>query len=273
MADRVQITSRDRELFELLARARWLSTRQIQGHFFRGRSTNVVSKRMKKLNRGGYIKSVRRGFAEEQFHKLGLRAVALLDDVRVIVPRRLPAQLKHMSDINSIRLKLDEERQLRDFPLRGFWSESELKIVGHAWPVVPDAIAAILVRNTVKYLAVEIDEGTENPGLVVDKLEHYRDSGMAAEGIVAVLVCVSGWPRTRALVRALFGRDWSEGPQCFLTDIDKFRGLSIASQVFVDLATLSADQEPCVVSLNGIIGCPDSLSCREDKQKSVSGCK
>ena len=249
----VQITRRDRELIELLGRARWLSTAQIQRRFFPGKSSNAVQKRMRILNRVGYIRSVARGMSDEHFHKLGRKAAALLNSDQLVVPRRLPVQLKHMSDVNCVRLAFEEERRLRRFPLEGFWSESELKSVEHAWPVVPDGVAAVMVKESVKYLAIEVDEGTESPRLVRDKLDHYRDAGMASEGFVAVLIYAAGWPRVRSLVRILFGRDWTTGPPGFLGDVEQLCAPSGSSQKLISLAELDQKDGPSLASLQEVL--------------------
>ena len=246
----VQLTVRDRELFNLLAKARWLSTSQVRRRFFPDVSANAVNKRLRKLTQAGYLYRVRPGLTAECFYRLAQKARGLCPDQSIVLPRSLPVHLMHFTHINDVRLWL-EAQVSQGLPLHEFWSECELKSVGQTWPVVPDGLAALALDGRVSLLAFEVDEGTEQPRLVLDKLIRYQAQREVEFRVVVVFA--SSWARIRVLIKTLYGREWS-GLTCLIGDIQRLQSLSVNSPALVDLNTLDEPDGPSLVSLSEMLG-------------------
>ena len=198
-----------------------------------------------------YLYRMRHGLTEECFYRLSHRACGLVSDEDVVVPRSLPVHLTHFAHINDVRLWLEAQASSGGLPLQGFWSECELKTVGQTWPVVPDGLAALALDGRVSLLAVEVDEGTEQPRLVLDKLIRYQEQREVDFQLVVVFA--SSWARIRVLIKTLYGRDWS-GLTCLIGDIQLLQSLSLTSPAFVDLNTLDEPDGPSLVSLSEMLG-------------------
>tara|TARA_B100000315_G_C14408720_1_gene509959 strand:- start:263 stop:712 length:450 start_codon:yes stop_codon:yes gene_type:complete len=145
-----------------------------------------------------------------------------------------------------------------------------LKTVGHDWRVVPDGVAVVGVEDAITYLAIEVDEGTENPRTVSEKLNQYRDS-VRGVGFDAVLIYAVGWPRIRSLVRVLFDWDWSRGPAAFIGDVTQLHRRTTEPHQLINGPELHNDK-PSLVTVGQAIGCPDRVSPRQDSKRTSSHC-
>jgi hypothetical protein len=169
-----------------LASAGWLTTRQIRDYFFPRKSTNAVSKRLRKLIEGNYLAMVRTSSTEQGLYRLaGQGKLALLEQTEcsekeVSIPIHLPRKFKHFTAINDLRYYFEQTIESAGIHLLYFFSEREL---GHyyahphlisdsiivllkGYKIIPDALAKIRTNhegNTRELsLAIEYDAGTEH---------------------------------------------------------------------------------------------------------------
>ena len=259
------ITDRDRAIFELLARARWLSTAQIHRRFFGGRSPNATNKRLRKLVESGCLVIRRPDRTAEAYFRLAGAARMFFDDA-VTIPRRLPRQLNHHRRINDLRLWFLQQRDEHGLLLDYFAAEWELKTVDHGWTTVPDAVVAAKPAGAAAAnVAVEVDCGTENVSVVTAKLRSYATGQLA---FPFVLIAAPGWRRMRSIVRDLYADGESIG-SVFVLDLDRLHDVSIHDQVFISMDARQ-DTSPIVTSMARALGCPDRLSCRQETSEAVS---
>lgn len=256
------VMPRDRELFDLLGRARWLSTSQVQRRFFAGRSANAVNKRLRKLVRAGFLRCVRPGMADEQWFRLGPAA-----QIEADIPSRLPAHLEHFSGINDVRLWLENMRVRELLPVGEFLAEWELKTVGQGWPVVPDGV--VFTNEQGVLIAFEMDCSTENPRMLASKLRRY---GAAGRDIEAVVIVATSWPRLRSITKVLLEEDAAAAVRCLLTERTRLVQASAQAKVFVDVGALALGEGAELVSAEEFITCPVGISCREEGLDGVSAC-
>jgi DNA-binding PadR family transcriptional regulator len=182
----VEITERDLEIFRKLNAAGWLSTGQLLNYFFRGKSANAVSKRLRKLVRDGYLTYARVGSTEPAYYRLAakgkliLAANSLLEEPDIQIPKRLPTNLSHFSRINDLRLHFEEGASQAGVRLLYFFSDQELRryLVGRETiadnliqeikdrKLFPDGLCRIRMEDRDPErgvtLALEYDAGTEN---------------------------------------------------------------------------------------------------------------
>jgi hypothetical protein len=250
----VAITPRDRALLGLLARARWLSTAQIQRRFFPGKSANAVNKRMRRLMQAGLLAGVRPQRTVEQWYRLA-RGAAVVLAIDLVLPRRLPAQLAHLSHINDVRSWFDVQAERGALPRLTVVAEWEFKQPDSRWTVIPDALVVLDTAAGHLAMAIEVDSGTELPNLVADKLRRYGQlqPGDGRLGFAAVLIMASGWPRLRRLIQALYPQAATGKLPCILTDIDRLVQASPDTRIFVDLGALDPSQPDMLVSFTQLI--------------------
>jgi hypothetical protein len=128
----VKLTQRDLEIFEALKSAGWLTTTQIQRSFFSGRTTNAVSKRLRKLSEGRYIAMSRTSSTETGVYRLaGQGKLALIQhsgvsEEDVTIPTQIPRKLGHFAAINDLRFYFEQISLDDKAPLLFFFSEREL---------------------------------------------------------------------------------------------------------------------------------------------------
>lgn len=258
------ITKRDRELFQLLAAARWLSTRQVHRRFFPSRSVNAVNKRLRKLVDGGFLRMSRPDRTAEAYVRLGSASRSLLDGA-VTIPKRLPKHLEHFRRINDVRLWFLQQQDSHGLPLTRFAAEWEFRNVGQAWPVVPDGLALLGVPEGRGSIAVEVDCATEPVALFRDKMRHYLDPDSRFRW---VLIGAPGWRRVRSLVRALYDTETGRGPTWLLVDLERLEDTSVSARGFIALNRPDDSDESVLVSVAEDWGCPDRLSGRQETQSS-----
>jgi hypothetical protein len=184
----VEITGRDLQLLQTLKAAGWLTTRQIQNHFFPGKSANAVCKRLRKLVAGKYLGIVRRSSTECAFYrlasqgKLALSEYLNLEPEEITITTQLPRKLNHFMGINDLRLAFGQLNGERGVKLVSFISERELSLYRHdpaensnvlprllqSYRIIPDALARIRITNQEGArdidVAIEFDAGTEHTG-------------------------------------------------------------------------------------------------------------
>ncbi len=264
------VTARDRGLFELLGRARWLSTAQIQRRFFPGKSLNAVNKRMRRLVRAQYLRRVRPTLMDQCYFRLtATGADRLRDDGgrSIGVPKRFPRQVSHFAAINDVRLWLDAQFA------RGaasFWAEWELKDLNRD-RIVPDGVALLRLDSGTRRLAIEVDLATENSQFLVQKMKTYDELALRRElPFDAVLVTATGWPRLRSLISACYRAGLPAGAlRLWFVELEQLAPGQLPG--LIDLAAVSESDRLSRHSLQSLLDeCPVGISCREDGQSSVS---
>ena len=184
----VQITPRDLQLLRKLNAAGWLTTRQIQRHFFPGVSANAVCKRLRKLIAGKYIGMARHNSTECALYRLaGQGKLTLvehfnLDAEEINIPTQVPRKLEHFTKVNDLRFSFEQLQGWSRASLLFFFSERELFFYRQhsgkasdpilrlleAYNIIPDALARIRIANQRVArdidIAVEYDAGTEQAG-------------------------------------------------------------------------------------------------------------
>jgi hypothetical protein len=138
----VALTRRDRELFELLSLARWLSSKQVHHCLFGARSLNAVKKRLRKRVNAGFLARRRPDRTSKAYFLLGIGASSIVSTVGDI-PRRLPNHLQHFRAINDVRLWFLRQHDEHALPLKRFAAEWEFRSVGRCWSFVPDGLAIL----------------------------------------------------------------------------------------------------------------------------------
>jgi hypothetical protein len=199
----VKLTERDMRLLQTLNAAGWLTTRQIQRHFFAGKGTNAVCKRLRKLTAGSFIAMTRLGSTEEALYRLaGQGRLALAEHSRlqendITIPTQLPRKIQHFTATNDLRFYF--EQLAGDVTTLFFFSERELALyyqrLGQNSDVIlsllakhrtiPDALARIsrhrADRDDETDLALEYDAGTEQASFFGrTKVKHYSAVALEA---------------------------------------------------------------------------------------------
>ena len=205
----VALTNRDLEFIRILDRARWLTTSQVQQHYFRNASINACQKRLRKLAEADLIAHARPSRTEQNLWRIGSRAVARLHSEGIAIqgiPKRPPGNLEHFLTINSFRLWFMRHFENRnDYRLDSFLGEWELK-EGRQLQVIPDALVSIEMASRRSLICNEVDLGTENPTFFKrSKLHNYSQLVSRGEMPPVVLILVPDRRRLVALVRQLYG--------------------------------------------------------------------
>src|SRR5580658_4494209 len=107
VAEAMRLTPRCINLLRLLSAARWLTTRQVHGRFFREASMDAARKRLRKLTAGEYLVMVREGRMDEALFTLGRAGKRILETARVTpgpLERKPPTQREHFLAVNDVRI-------------------------------------------------------------------------------------------------------------------------------------------------------------------------
>jgi hypothetical protein len=200
----MRLTSRCKDLLRLLRAARWLTTGQVRRRFFPDASASAARRRLRKLTAAGYLVKHQEDRMREALFTVGREAGHVLETEQdggtpVVVERRLPKQLEHLTGINDIRIAAELTGRLAYF-----FAAWELPTLGWKHPIVPDAV----FRAAERTFAVEYDRGGEGLRYFIgSKIAQYR-RGLPGFPVAAVLVVVDRESRLGALARAIAdGRD------------------------------------------------------------------
>jgi hypothetical protein len=182
----VTLTQRDLQLFFKLNAAGWLTTRQIGERFFPGKSTNAVSKRLRKLVARNYLGIARHNSTECALYRLaGQGKLALIEHfdaeaAEINIPTQVPRKLNHFTAVNDLRFYFEQLQGGLEVNLDYFISEREFSLhrpqTGKAsdpilrlfksYHIIPDALARIRISQNGIALdvdaALEFDGGTEH---------------------------------------------------------------------------------------------------------------
>jgi hypothetical protein len=183
----VALTDRDLQIIQKLNAAGWLTTRQIRDYFFPGKSTNAVSKRLRKLIEGNYLAMARTSSTEQGLYRLaGQGKLALLEQMEcsekeVSIPTHLPRKIKHFTATNDLRFYFENniegagaqllyffggDRELGRYYEHPHSISDSVIVLLRGYKIIPDALAKISTNyegNTRELsLAIEYDAGTEH---------------------------------------------------------------------------------------------------------------
>lgn len=207
---------RDPLICYALGRCKVLPTRDIALLFFGSRET--ARDRLRKLHCAGLVRAHLRALDRDNVYTLtdSGRRLAVehldVDPDQLVVVRRLPRQLDHLLAINRVRTVLTVASQRHPVsPLRAFVPDFELAAARYAGQLrlVPDAIIKLKdAQGRRRFVALEVDLGSENPSVVGSKLLLY-DQYLLGGGtrtlygapIEAVLLVARGLRRLRSLAR------------------------------------------------------------------------
>jgi hypothetical protein len=171
----------------------------VRRRFFPNASASAARRRLRKLAAAGYLVKHQEGRMREALFTLGREAGRVLETERdggiaMVLERRLPKQLDHLTGINDIRIAAELLGRLAYF-----FAAWELPALGWKHPIVPDAI----FRASERTFAVEYDRGGEGLRYFIgSKIAHYR-RGLPEFPVAAVLVVVDRESRLAALARAI----------------------------------------------------------------------
>lgn len=260
MTHHVVVTSRDLELFNLLVRAKWLSTSQIRRRFFPGASLNAVQKRLRRLALGGHLKVGRTGRTSESLFSLTGTSRGLIGFEHQAA--RLPQQLGHFAFINDLRLWFESVAAGR------FLAEWEYRPFSTKGATVPDALVRLEHLDQPLLYAIEVDCSTENVRVLVGKLRGYRSSNQRING---VLIWAPGPRRLRAIAAAVLRSDvGAEIGPVWLADSNELPRTDRCSATFISLDGVASGASPARVSLETLVASPLSLSSHEERLMPVS---
>lgn len=207
---------RDPTICYAIGRSKVLPTRDIALMSFGSRET--CRDRLRKLHCAGYVRAHVRELAADNLYTLTERGRDLVvehldaDAAELVVVKTLPKQLEHLLGVNRMRVCLTvASRALAHEPLRAFVPDWELQATRHAALIglVPDAIAKLAdVAGRRRFVAIEVDTGSENPSYVARKIVAYEQhmlGGLPIYGtqIERVVVVAPGLRRLRSLARAM----------------------------------------------------------------------
>src|SRR2546422_1007913 len=219
---RVRLTKRCMDLLELLRAARWLTTQQVRRRFFPHATLDATRKRLRKLTEAGYIVLCQEHRMQEALYSLGREGKRVLETngaEEVVLERKLPSQVHHLSGINDIRIAAETR-----LPLSYFFACWELPAVGWRHPLIPDAVFSSGERT----FAVEFDRGGENIRFFIrTKVAAYL-RGLEGFPLTAVLIVTDRRARMDSLARAI--RD--DAGRFLFTTIDLVRKHDLAAPIF-----------------------------------------
>lgn len=263
---KIDVTSRDIELLELLLRARWLSTEQIRRRFFPRASSNAAQKRVRKLVSAGLLYASRRGRTDHSLFRLTPRGCSIAGDPERKTPKRLPAELEHFVAINDLRLWFEMQA---DICVRRYIAEWEYRPFETKGALIPDAVVEVDGSHGMKRFAIEVDMGTENAAVLVRKLSVYGDLRSAFGG---VLIWVPDARRMRSVVATYWRSDWGATPlSCWIGSFEQIHSSSaVGSSSLINVSRLADDNAPVAQNIREVVAFPLNLSCREESPLSVS---
>lgn len=225
----VVLTERDIAILAKLSAAGWLTTTQIREYFFPDKSTNAVSKRLRKLAADEYIALARTSSTEQGLYRIAGRGkLALLEHTScaeedISIPIQLPRKLAHFVAVNDLRRHFEQMSEVSGIHLCYFFSERELgRYFEHphglceptialltSYKIIPDALTKVRIQSEGGFreltLAIEYDAGTEPPAFFGrTKIRKYTDLFMQHceyLGEIKVLTFARGVKRLLSLMR------------------------------------------------------------------------
>jgi len=182
----VEMTERDLKIFQKINAAGWMTTEQIRNYFFPGKSTNAVSKRLRKLVAAGYLSLTRYSSTTPALYRLaGQARRALIEHTElsgneITIPNQVPRKISHFNAINDLRFCFEylltdpsvqlsfffSERELCTFYQHSSSTSDPIILLLKAYRLMPDAIARVRITQQgiarQMDLAIEYDTGTEH---------------------------------------------------------------------------------------------------------------
>jgi hypothetical protein len=218
----MKLTPRCINLLRLLSGARWLTTRQIHGRFFREASMDAARKRLRKLTAGEYLVMVREGRMDEALFTLGRGGKRILETARVTpgpLERKPPTQREHFLAVNDVRIAAELAGSLSYF--FAYW---ELPGLGWRHSLIPDAVFRIADRT----FAVEFDRGVEGIQFFIRTKVAAYGRGLDGLPLTAILVVTDRDARMVSLAKAI---GETKGRMLFST-LDAVRALGLLGPAF-----------------------------------------
>jgi hypothetical protein len=179
---------------------------------------------------------------------------------------RLPAQLRHFTSINDVRLWFELQESLE---VTGFWAEWEYRPFGTKDAIVPDAIVSCGTLPAQRF-AIEVDQASENASVVARKVEAYQKG--SGDELAGVLLYVPGSKRLRSVVAACCrAAGICAGLRTWLIDLDSLWRLDSNVLRCISLDALAGGASPVNQSLAMILNpSPASVSPREERRHSLN---
>lgn len=175
------LTSRDEGLLKIIHQKRYLKRDQIEILYPHFASTNVLNRRLKTLFEKHFIDrfypSVRTGEGSSQQYVCLDRAGAVLFDLGPFRKpirygpegeRYLPQDWRHHS------LIIDAECAIRKEFDVVLMEQEERRIFGRDRILIPDILTIVRVQNKGGAFFLEVDMGTEDIGIIREKVERYK---------------------------------------------------------------------------------------------------
>jgi hypothetical protein len=202
-----RLRERDIEVLAALASMRLLSTSQITRLFFEAKGT--CQKRMRKLFDAELVRPLVLDLAAENRYSITRLGHSLLERAMEDEPvppfRPTPRVdrrgLLHLDLLNDVRIAMALGALRREARLCRFLPDWELRASAPTSPIIPDAAIVIEYGHRSWHLALEVDTGTESPGIVGRKLSRYQtaaESGVAIFGLKAPIVLIVTLTERRA---------------------------------------------------------------------------
>jgi len=211
-----RLRGRDLDILLALAKMRLLRTSEVARLFFSAIGT--CQKRLRRLFDAGLVRAIVTGIADEnRFALTRLGHVLLCEALREedippyrAAPRTDGRSVEHLDMLNRYRIGPALGLRASGLVLGSFVPDWELRARDPVAALVPDALTTILdpsTRNT-GVVAVEVDNNTETPSIVLKKVVRYRERralGQTVFGVVpdVVVFVVRTERRARTLARQL----------------------------------------------------------------------
>ena len=180
----MRITKRDIRIMQKVNQCRWLSTTQLKRLFFPDTTLRAVNKRLKILVDTKYLFAHQPSPTHEIYFRLGHMGKTYLiensnfNSATIHLPRKFPAQLKHFSKLNDLRIALEALVLKKQARMNFLYHDRDLKgLIGES-AIIPDILTSfsLFEKQCEKkvILAIEYDAGTENPQYFGrDKMKKY----------------------------------------------------------------------------------------------------
>jgi hypothetical protein len=191
-------TERDIWLLEVLAKMRFLTTRQVAKLAFRG-SRPAAQKRLRKLLDAGMVRVWVRDLAKDNVYGLARRGAGILGasdgQHGARVPRGLEGNLDHLLAINQVRISIALGLDVAGGEL--VWWRSDWELRGRLRSrLVPDAVFAVRWEGKDQAFALEVDYQSRSSRTFLGKLIGYaslmlRGGDLLGVSDFLVLVVVS----------------------------------------------------------------------------------
>jgi hypothetical protein len=193
----MRLTSRCRDLLQLVRAARWLTTNQIHTRFFRHATIDATRKRLRKLTEAKYLAMVQPDRMSQALFTLGREGKRTLETANgdtILLDRKPPIQLEHFLAMNDLRIAAELAGGLNFF--FAYW---ELPGLGWREALIPDAVFAL---NEFTF-AVEFDRGLEGVRFFANSKWPLYPRGFSELTLSAVLVVTDRESRMASLAAAI----------------------------------------------------------------------